>query len=343
MLNRDEDILQAAENWQKAGHGVALATVVETWGSAPRPAGSSLVINDDGTFLGSVSGGCVEGAVVTEALDVIASGKPKMLEFGVADETAWNVGLSCGGTIRVFVEKVGQIVKLETLTQVNAERAARRPVIVITDTANGEQRLVKAKDIATDPLSAELSKQLRMGKSGMIESGGKKLFLNVYAPTARLVIVGAVHISQALAPLARSLDYDVTVVDPRTAFASPERFPDVPLIAEWPDVALPPLNIDHYTAFVAVTHDPKIDDPALLHAFARDCFYIGALGSRKTHAKRAERLKAQGASDADIARIHAPIGLSIGAVSPSEIAVSIMAEITAELRLPKETAKVQAA
>ena len=149
-----------------------------------------------------------------------------------------------------------------------------------------------------------------MGKSGMIEAGGKKLFLNVYAPTARLVIIGAVHISQALAPLARSLDYDVTVVDPRTAFASPERFPDVPLIAEWPDVALPPLNVDHYTAFVAVTHDPKIDDPALLHAFERDCFYIGALGSRKTHAKRGERLKAQGATDADIARIHAPIGLA---------------------------------
>jgi xanthine dehydrogenase accessory factor len=234
-------------------------------------------------------------------------------------------------------------VKLQTLTDVNIERAARRPVIVITDTANGEQRLVKARDIAADPLRAELSKQLRMGKSGMIEAGGKKLFLNVYAPTARLVIVGAVHISQALAPLARSLDYDVTVVDPRTAFASPERFPDVPLIAEWPDVALPPLNVDHYTAFVAVTHDPKIDDPALLHAFARDCFYIGALGSRKTHAKRAERLKAQGASDADIARIHAPIGLNIGAVSPSEIAVSIMAEITAELRLSKETAKEQAA
>ena len=173
-----------------------------------------------------------------------------------------------------------------------------------------------------------------MGKSGMIEAGGKKLFLNVYAPTAQLVIVGAVHISQALAPLARSLDYDVTVVDPRTAFASPERFPDVPLIAEWPDVALPPLNVDHYTAFVALTHDPKIDDPALLHAFERDCFYIGALGSRKTHAKRGERLKAQGATDADIARIHAPIGLAIGAVSPSEIAVSIMAEITAQLRLP---------
>ncbi len=228
--------------------------------------------------------------------------------------------------------------KSETLATLNAERAARRPVIVVLDTANGDQRLVKAQDIPADPLRAELSKQLRMGTSGMIEVDGKKLFINVYAPTARLVIIGAVHISQALAPLARSLDYDVTVVDPRTAFASPERFPDVPLIAEWPDVALPPLNVDHYTAFVAVTHDPKIDDPALLHAFERDCFYIGALGSRKTHAKRADRLKVQGASDSDIARIHAPIGLNIGAVSPSEIAVAIMAEITAQLRLPKENA-----
>jgi xanthine dehydrogenase accessory factor len=142
-----------------------------------------------------------------------------------------------------------------------------------------------------------------------------------------------VHISQALAPVARILGYDVTVVDPRTAFATPERFPDVPVIAEWPDVALPPLNIDCYTAFVALTHDPKIDDPALLHAFERGCFYIGALGSKKTHARRIDRLKGQGASEADLARVHAPIGLDIGAVSPPEIAVAIMGEITAALRL----------
>jgi xanthine dehydrogenase accessory factor len=229
-------------------------------------------------------------------------------------------------------------VKFSTLAELNAERAARRPVIVVTDVASGEQRMVKAADFSDDPLQAELAKQLRIGKSGMIETAGKKLFLNVYAPTARMVILGAVHISQALAPLARSLDYDVYVVDPRTAFASPERFPDVPLFADWPDVALPPLHVDRYTAFVALTHDPKIDDPALLHGLRRDCFYIGALGSRKTHAKRAERLKAQGASDAEIAKIHAPIGLAIGAVSPSEIAVAIMAEITATLRLPKEQA-----
>jgi xanthine dehydrogenase accessory factor len=232
--------------------------------------------------------------------------------------------------------------KLATLAELNAERAARRPAILITEVATGEQRLVKAKDIAADPLRTELSAHLRMGKSGMVEVGATRLFLNVYAPTARLVIIGAVHISQALAPIARALGYDVTVVDPRTAFASPERFPDVPLLAEWPDVALPPLNIDHYTAFVALTHDPKIDDPALLHAFARDCFYIGALGSRKTHAKRGERLRAQGATEADIGRIHAPIGLAIGAVSPSEIAVSIMAQITAALRLPPKEKEVAA-
>lgn len=209
---------------------------------------------------------------------------------------------------------------------------------MVTDIGNGEQRLIKAADIAGDPLHIELERHLRTGRSGTIEVEGRKLFLNVHAPTAKLVIVGAVHISQALAPLARSLGYDVTVVDPRSAFASPERFPDVTLIAEWPDVALPPLDIDYYTAFVAVTHDSKIDDSALLYALERDCFYIGALGSRKTHAQRAVRLKAQGVSEADIARIHAPIGLEIGAISPSEIAVAIMAEITAQLRLPKASA-----
>jgi xanthine dehydrogenase accessory factor len=227
--------------------------------------------------------------------------------------------------------------KAETLAELNAERAARRPVFLVTDMSGGGQRLVKAKDVAADPLSAELEKHLRMGKSGMVEVDGRKTFITVHAPTAKLLIIGAVHISQALAPMARALDYDVTVVDPRTAFASPERFPDVPLIAEWPDVALPPLNVDHYTAFVALTHDPKIDDPALLHALERNCFYIGALGSRKTHGRRVERLKEQGASEAAIARIHAPIGLNIGAVSPAEIAVSIIAEITARLRMPNVT------
>ena len=222
--------------------------------------------------------------------------------------------------------------KLSLLTALNAERAARRAAIVVTDVESGEQRLVKAAGIAKDPLKAMLSEHLRSGKSGMEETPQGRVFLTVYVPAAQLVVIGAVHISQALAPIAKLLGYDVTIVDPRTAFATPERFPDVKVIAEWPDTALPPLNVDHYTAFVALTHDPKIDDPALLHALARDCFYVGALGSRKTHARRLERLKQGGMSDADLTRIHAPIGLDIGAVSPAEIAVAIMAQITERLR-----------
>jgi xanthine dehydrogenase accessory factor len=229
--------------------------------------------------------------------------------------------------------------KLDILSALNAERAARRAVVVVTDVASGEQRLVKSADVAKDPLKDLLEKHLRSGKSGMEETPQGRVFLTVHVPPVRLVITGAVHISQALAPIAAMLGYDVTIVDPRTAFASPERFPDVKVIAEWPDAALPPLGIDRYTAFVALTHDPKIDDPALLHALQRECFYIGALGSRKTHARRVERMKEQGLSDGVIARIHAPIGMDIGAVSPAEIAVAIMGQITASLRLTAEGRK----
>jgi len=223
-------------------------------------------------------------------------------------------------------------VNLDILHILNAERAARRAVILVTDVKSGAQRLVKDVDVAKDPLGEILEKRLRIAKSGMEETPQGQFFLTVYVPSPRLVITGAVHISQALAPIGQLLGYDVTIVDPRTAFASIERFPDVKVIAEWPDVALPPLGIDHYTAFVALTHDPKIDDPALEYALARDCFYIGALGSKKTHARRVERLKQAGVSDSDIARIHAPIGLDISAVSPAEIAVAIMGEITSRLR-----------
>jgi xanthine dehydrogenase accessory factor len=209
---------------------------------------------------------------------------------------------------------------------------------VVTDVASGEQRLVKAADVARDPLKDLIEKRIRSGKSGMEETPGGKVFLTVHVPPVQLVITGAVHISQALAPMAKIAGLDTTIIDPRTAFATPERFPDIPLVAEWPDVALPPLGIDRYTAFVALTHDPKIDDPALTHALARDCFYVGALGSKKTHGRRLERLKAEGVPEAALARIHAPIGLDIGAVSPSEIAVAIMGEITARLRKSPEKA-----
>ncbi len=220
--------------------------------------------------------------------------------------------------------------KLEILSVLNAERAARRAAIVVTDVESGAQRLVKAADVAADPLRDVLEHRLRSGKSGMAETREGRVFLTVHVPPPHLVITGAVHISQALAPMAKLVGYDVVIVDPRTAFATKERFPDVPMLAEWPDTALPRLAVDRYTAFVALTHDP--------FALARDCFYIGALGSKKTHARRLARLEEQGVAKEALARIHAPIGLTIGAVSPAEIAVAILGEITANLRLPAEKA-----
>jgi xanthine dehydrogenase accessory factor len=223
--------------------------------------------------------------------------------------------------------------RLDILKALNEERAARRAVIVVTNQDSGAQRLVRAADIRNDPLKGVLEKHIRSAKSGIEETSEGKVFLTVHVPSPKLIITGAVHISQALAPMGYLLGYDVTIVDPRTAFASIERFPDVKVIAEWPDVALPPIGIDRYTAFVALTHDPKIDDPGLDLALKSDCFYIGALGSRKTHARRVERLKTErGFTDNDISRIHSPIGLDIGAVSPSEIAVAIIGEITQRLR-----------
>ena len=223
--------------------------------------------------------------------------------------------------------------RLDILKALNEERAARRAAVVVTHQESGAQRLVTARDVAADPLGTVLEEHLRTGKSGMEDTPEGQVFLTVHVPSPKLVITGAVHISQALAPIGRLVGYDVTIVDPRTAFATPERFPDVKLLAEWPDVALPPIGIDRYTAFVALTHDPKIDDPGLTLALKSDCFYIGALGSRKTHARRVARLKEErGFTDNEIGRIHSPIGLDIGAVSPAEIAVAIMGEITARLR-----------
>jgi xanthine dehydrogenase accessory factor len=221
--------------------------------------------------------------------------------------------------------------RLDLLAALNAERKARRAAILVTDLGDGTQRLVRAADIERDPLAEALDERLRMGKSGTIEADGRRYFLTMQVPPARLVAVGAVHISQALAPMAQLAGFDVTIVDPRTAFATAERFPDVRVVAEWPDRVLPELGLDRYTAIALLTHDPKIDDPALMLALKAECFYIGALGSRKTHAKRLERLAAAGLA-AQGARIHAPIGLDIGAVSPAEIAVSILGEIVLSLR-----------
>jgi xanthine dehydrogenase accessory factor len=222
--------------------------------------------------------------------------------------------------------------KLENLKAMNAARRERRACALVTRLEDGEQRFVAAEAAAADLLAEPIEAALRAGKSGTIEHDGKAYFLTIQVPPVRLVMIGAVHISQALAPLARIAGLDPVVIDPRTAFATPERFPDAPVIAQWPDEALEATPLDRYTAICLLTHDPKIDDRALTRALRAECFYIGALGSRKTHARRLERMKAEGFDDSALARIHAPIGLDIGAVSPAEIAVSIVGEVIAALR-----------
>lgn len=327
----DADLLRQAAGWLVAGRGVAIATVIETWGSAPRPVGSHLIVDEAGLFLGSVSGGCVEGDVIAAALDVIQDAKPRLLTFGVADETAWRAGLSCGGRIAVHVTRAGRRDLLDALC---AELSARRACATV-NLLEGQDQWLVPPEAGDDRLSGAALDLLRRGTSGCVTQAGRRFFVNVYAPPPRLVIVGAVHITQALAPMAHSVGFDVAVVDPRSAFAAAERFPGARLFADWPEVVFPELRPDSFTAVAALTHDPRIDDVALRLALDAPCFYVGALGSRRTHAGRVERLAAAGLSAERLSALRAPIGLDIGAATPSEIAVAILAEVIAARRALK--------
>lgn len=270
-------------------------------------------------MMGSVSGGCVEGAVVLEAADVLQTGQAKVLTYGVSDADAFAVGLACGGTIRVLVQKVeGEAI----LTAVLAAQAAGRPIAVVTD-------LTDFQDALAGPDDAAVAARLRSDQSG-VEDGR---FIAVHNPRLRLIIVGAVHIAQALLPMARLCGYDPVLIDPRGAFGAASRFPGEAIVPDWPDEALAALQPDARTAVVTLTHDAKLDDPALTIALRSPAFYVGCLGSRRTHAKRLERLTAAGFTDAELTRLHAPVGLNIGARNPAEIALSVMAQVTAALRL----------
>jgi xanthine dehydrogenase accessory factor len=317
------DCPATALDWHRAGRGAVLATVVETWGSAPRQAGSQMVVAGDGAMTGSVSGGCVEGAVVIGALEALRDGESRVLTFGVSDETAFAARLACGGTIRVLVEPVGAGLPVAMLEALVATRAARQPVAYAVNLESWERRLLPP---GADPLA---DARLRSDRAGREEDGR---FIAPHNPPLRLVVVGAVHIAQPLIPLARACGYDPVLIDPRGAFGSAERFPGETIIEDWPDEALVALRPDARMAVVTLTHDPKLDDPAIRIALRAPVFYLGCLGSTRTHARRVERLRAEGFSETEIARIHAPVGLAIGAKSPAEIAVSIMAQITERLR-----------
>jgi xanthine dehydrogenase accessory factor len=322
--------------WLDEDGQAALATVIETWGSAPVQVGGVMAIATDGRFEGSVSGGCIEGEIIAEAADVLSDGRPRTLAFGVADETAWGAGLPCGGKVRVLLERLDRE-RHAGLVRSMSDVAARRSGLVLRKTlATAEVRVIPLDSGPLDsgPLADDLATRVASNKSGLTTEPDGEVFWHVVLPPARIVIVGASHISQAVAGFARSLGYECHVVDPRTAFATPDRFPGVRLHTDWPEAALTAIGLDAYTAIAVLAHVDHIDDEALTAAFRSDARYIGALGSKRTHSRRVERLTAAGVSAADLARIKNPIGLDIGAATPEEIALSVMAEIVAAVRKP---------
>ena len=290
-----KNIWQTIREWDGEGRKMALATVVKTWGSSPRPVGSHLVIDVDGHMEGSVSGGCVDGVVVTAARDCINTKKGELLQFEVATDQAWEVGLSCGGEVHILVEPLINI--------------AEKVSYLLDNDTNTIKKLYS--------------------ETKMIDGN---FFTHEYKPALKMIVVGAVHISQGLVSMAKTLDIDVILVDPRTAYASEERFPDIDFITSWPDEALKKIGINASTAIVTLSHDPKLDDPALEIAVRSEAFYIAALGSLKTQKERKKRLKEKGFSEDEIARIHGPAGLDIGALEPAEIALSILSELVATRR-----------
>ncbi|MGC6484652.1 MAG: XdhC family protein [Candidatus Puniceispirillales bacterium] len=315
MALANDHILVTAASWSAEGHAVALALVIRTWGSSPRQNGSLMAIRDDGQIAGSVSGGCVETAVIDTGLRLIREGGAERLDFGVADETAWRVGLSCGGQIGVWVCPVSAM-EDGLLAEAASRISSRQTVAIDCDLTAGRMTLAAEDDAA--------------GANTLAEDGA--FFRLEIRAKPRLLIIGGVHISQHLAPMAMDTGFSVTVIDPRTTFANAERFPGVDLISDWPQDAMASIGLDAETALVTLTHDPKIDDAALKIALPQPLFHIACLGSRRTHAARQERLREAGFSDAEISRIKGPAGLDIGAETPAEIAVSVLAELVAAWR-----------
>jgi xanthine dehydrogenase accessory factor len=333
------DIVDAVDVWLAAGERVALATVVETWGSAPRVAGAKMAVTASGQLAGSVSGGCVEAAVVEAAGKVLATKTPQLLHFGVADDTAWAVGLACGGTIDVFVAPLDRALYDAERAALRADRAfAVATMISGPEEPFGRQLFLDGDGTSVGGFPGALGVLTREALGAALASGrsrrqplpASELFLEVMQPAPTLVIVGGVHIAVALCPLAKRLGYRVVIVDPRPVFATPARFPDADqLVSEWPDDALTRLALTSAAAVAVFTHDPKLDDPALRVALSSPAFYVGALGSKRTQEKRRARLLEAGLTEEQLARLHAPIGLDLGGRSPEEIALSVIAEIVA--------------
>lgn len=307
-MSEIDDILTPMSVWLKENRKVSLATVISTWGSSPRPVGGQMAIDSNGEIIGSVSGGCIEGAVITEGINSINDGKTRVKDYGISNNMAWEVGLACGGELKVLIQPLDIQDKI-VFSIVNSIKN-REAVKLRIDCSNGLRIIDNALTNQTSLYDKE-----------------KNEFIHVIDPKPRLFVVGAVHIAQALISLAAITDFEIILIDPREHFATEKRFPNCKILTEWPDIALSRFNLDKSTHLVTLTHDPKIDDPALIYSLKKNIGYIGSLGSKKTHQKRCERLTSLGFSDNDINKIHAPIGLDIKGKTPAEIAVSIIAEI----------------
>ena len=332
------DILADLIRWQKEDASVAIATVVQTWGSSPRRAGAKMGLASDGRIVGSVSGGCVENAVYEAGIESLKTNRPRLLHFGVADETAWEVGLACGGSIDVFVKPLDKNY-FEILQSVieYEEQAVAVTVIRGPNEILGRELLIHENGQITGMLGSEWDEVIFQLANETLSNGisrrivlneGLEIFLEAILPSPSLVIVGGVYIAVSLTALAKTLGYRTVVIDPREAWGNKERFPNVDqLIQAWPEDAFEQVKATRSTAIAMLTHDPKLDDPALKIALNSSAFYIGALGSKTTNAKRRERLLNDGISELQFSRLHAPIGLDIGAQTPEEIALAIMSEI----------------
>lgn len=333
-----KEIISDIDNWLAKGQQhIALATVIQTWGSAPRKAGGKMAFTGDGQISGSVSGGCVEGAVIEAGNEVLPTGIPQLLHFGVADETAWEVGLACGGIIDVFVERL-DLEAYALLRDMVLQDQAGRCVTVLRgaqdSVGNKWIQVRNGRSLNQFPSSLNLSlSNLPTATQRLQLANDTELFIEQYRPSPTLIMVGGVHIAVALTSMAKTLGFRTIVIDPRRAFGNDDRFPHADqLLTQWPQKAFADLEITPETAVALLTHDPKIDDPALEIVLPSSAFYIGALGSRKTHAKRVERLQKKGVDGAQISRIHAPIGLNLNAQSPEEIALSVLAEVVQAYR-----------
>ncbi len=329
------DVISTLISWLDEGHSVALATVISTWGSSPFPPGSHLIVRDDAAIVGSVSGGCVESAVIDESLKVIKGAPPNIFEYGISGEKAWEVGLACGGEIKVFIHKVDDGAALYRIAKNRIQEGFCS--VLVTRMLDANSVLIgdgfKSGTLEISEKLFELSfKAAKKNQNFIFEFEGCSYFIQSINPPIRIIIVGAVHIAQALVHLAKVVGFEVVVIDPRKSFATPERFPGVEVLIEWPDKALKELNVNYQTAVICLTHDPKIDDLALKLSLKSSAFYIGALGSERTAARRNIRLAKLGLELNDLRRIHGPIGLDIGSKSSAEIAVSILAEIIQEIK-----------